>query len=336
VDYASKRYKNMKSTLEPLAEAQAISPSRTLPAISGIPAITVLPANPALSSLRGWVAVFAELFKARLTLLVLLTTVVGFYIGSNGPVGRWLLLHAVLGTALVASGAAALNQWWERELDARMRRTQERPLPSGQLQPATVLWVGSGCAVLGLADLAGAVNLLTAALGAASLSIYLFVYTPLKRVTWLNTLVGAIPGALPPVMGWTAARGELGAGGWALFSILALWQLPHFMAIAWIYRDDYARGGFKMLPVIDPDGHDTGRQAFIHALALLPVSVCPFFLHLAGPFYLASSLVLGLAFLWCAFRFERQLTVSKARQLFYMSIVYLPLLLTVLVLDKVK
>jgi protoheme IX farnesyltransferase len=170
----------------------------------------------------------------------------------------------------------------------------------------------------------------------ASLVCYLFVYTPLKRVTWLNTLAGAVPGALPPLMGWTAARGELSREGLALFAIQACWQVPHFMAIAWIYREEYARAGFKMLPVIDPQGRRTGRQALAFALALLAVSVCPFLLHLSGPIYLVSALVLGLIFVWFALQFAREAAVGRARQLFYASLLYLPLLLAVMVLDKLK
>jgi protoheme IX farnesyltransferase len=285
---------------------------------------------------KGWLAVYSDLFKARLTFLVLLTTLVGFYLGFRGPVDFVLMLHTVLGTALVASGAAALNQLWERKHDAKMRRTQNRPLPSGRLQPQTVLAVGCLCSVLGLVYLALAVNRLTALLGACSLLSYLFIYTPLKRVTWLNTAVGAIPGALPPLMGWTAARGELSAGGWALFAILAFWQLPHFLAIAWMYRDEYARAGFKMLPVLDPDGQRTGRQAVSHTLGLLPVSLCPFTFKLTGSIYLAGAVVLGAIFLWFAIQFARHMTVPRARQLFFASILYLPLLLVLKVLDKLK
>ena len=290
--------------------------------------------TPVVSVEKSWPAVYAELFKARLTFLVLLTTLVGFYIGATGPVNYWLMLHTVLGTALVAAGASALNQLWERKHDARMRRTQDRPLPSGRLQPQTVLLVGCATGLAGLAYLAIAVNLLTSAIGAASLLTYVLVYTPLKRVTWLNTAVGAIPGGLPPLMGWTAARGQLSPNGWALFAILALWQLPHFMAIAWIYREDYARAGFKMLPVLDPDGHRTGCQAVTHTLALVPVSLFPSMVGLTGPIYFAGALLLGLIFIWSAVQFSRQLTLSRARQLFYVSILYLPLLLALMVLDK--
>jgi protoheme IX farnesyltransferase len=292
--------------------------------------------NDAIPAEKGWVAVYADLIKARLTFLVLLTTLVGFYLGYRGPVNYLLMLHAVLGTALVASGASALNQLLEREYDAKMRRTRERPLPSGRLQPTTVMVFGGACACAGLLYLALAVNLITSVIGAVSLLSYLFIYTPLKRLTWLNTAVGAIPGALPPLMGWTAARGQLSGEGWALFAILAFWQLPHFLAIAWIYRGEYEKAGFKMLPVIDPQGHRTGRQAVSHTLGLLPVSLCPFLFGLTGPVYLVGALLLGLVFLWFAIQFARQLTVLRARQLFYASILYLPLLLTVMVLDKMK
>lgn len=285
---------------------------------------------------KGWVAVYADLIKARLTFLVVLTTLVGFYLGSRGPVDYLLMLHAVLGTALVASGAAALNQFLEREHDAKMRRTKNRPLPSGRLQPTTVMVFGGVCGCAGLLYLALAVNLTTAVIGAISLLSYLFIYTPLKRVTWLNTAIGAVPGGLPPLMGWTAARGELSREGWALFAILAFWQLPHFLAIAWMYREEYEKAGFKMLPGIDPEGHRTGRQAVSHTLGLLPVSLFPFLFHVTGTIYLVGALVLGGVFLWCAVQFARQLTHARARQLFFMSILYLPLLMIVMVLDKIR
>jgi heme o synthase len=292
--------------------------------------------NEAVAAEKSWLAVYSDLIKARLTFLVLLTTLVGFYVGFRGPMNYFLMLHALLGTGLVASGASALNQLLEREHDAKMRRTKDRPLPSGRLQPTTVMVFGGVCSCAGLLYLALAVNLTTSVIGAVSLLSYLFIYTPLKRVTWLNTVVGAIPGALPPLMGWTAARGQLSREGWGLFAILVFWQLPHFLAIAWIYRDEYAKAGFKMLPVIDPDGHRTARQAVSHTLGLLPISLCPFLFKLTGPVYLAGALVLGLTFLWFAIQFARRLTVSSARQLFYVSILYLPLLLTVMVLDKIK
>jgi len=285
---------------------------------------------------KGGVAVFGELLKLRLTLLVLLTTLVGFYVGFRGPMNYALMLHTVFATALVAGGAAALNQLLERVHDAKMRRTAGRPLPSGRLQPTAVLIYGAACSAAGLIWLALAVNLLTSFLGAITLVLYLFVYTPMKRVTWLNTAIGAVPGALPPLMGWTAARDAVSAEGWVLFAILCFWQLPHFLAIAWIYREEYAKAGFVMLPLVDAEGFRTGRQAVSHALGLLPVSLFPFLLHLAGPVYLVSALMLGLGYLGCAVKFSRQLTLASARLLFLASILYLPLLFIVMVLDKTR
>ena len=285
---------------------------------------------------KSWVAVYSELFKAQLTLLVLLTTAVGVYVGSPGNVDYLLMCKALTGTGLLAAGAAALNQLMERDLDALMRRTRERPLPSGRLQPGTVLLIGATTSLIGLATLGFTVNRITCLLGAASLASYLLIYTPMTRIAWMNTLVGAIPGALPPLMGWTAARGEITSEGLALFAILAFWQLPHFMAIAWIYRDEYARAGFQMLPMVDPDGHRTGRQAVSHTLALIAVSLCPFLFRLAGPLYLVGALTLGGIFIACALGFSRQLTIPSARRLFYASILYLPLLLGAMVIDKVR
>jgi protoheme IX farnesyltransferase len=285
---------------------------------------------------RSWTAVFSDLVKARLTTLVLMTTAVGFYIGERGAMDFILFFNALAATALVASGASALNQLLEREYDAKMRRTQNRPLPSGRLQPTTVMIFGGVSSVAGLVYLAFAVNLLTSVLGAVTLVSYLFIYTPLKRMTWANTLVGAVPGALPPLMGWTAARNELNGEGWALFAILFFWQLPHFFAIAWMYRDEYAKAGFKMLPNVDADGRRTAEQSISNTLALLAVSMCPFVFKMAGTIYLTGAIILGAGFLFCAIQFSRQLTLSRARQLFLASIIYLPLLLALMVWDKVK
>jgi len=279
---------------------------------------------------------FSDLIKARLTTLVLLTTAVGFYIGEIGSINFILFFNTLAATGLVAAGASALNQLLEREYDAKMRRTQDRPLPSGRLQPTTVAIFGGVGSVAGLIYLALAVNLLTSVLGAVTLVSYLFIYTPLKRVTWLNTAIGAIPGALPPLMGWTAARNELGGQGWVLFAILAFWQMPHFFAIAWIYRDEYAKAGFVMLPNVDADGKRTGQQTVSHTFALLIASLCPFIFKMAGTIYLAGAIILGAGFLFCALQFSRQLTLARARQLFLASIIYLPLLLTLMVWDKVK
>lgn len=293
-----------------------------------------LPATSAAE--KPMVSVLCDLVKARLTFLVLLTTLVGFYVGTRGAVDYWLLAHTLLGTTLLACGAAALNQLWEREHDALMRRTADRPLPSGRMQPETVLILGGAFSIAGLLYLAFAVNLITSLLGAATLASYVFVYTPLKRITWLNTAVGAVPGALPPMMGWTAARNEITGEGWSLFVILFFWQIPHFLAIAWMYRDEYARAGFVMLPAVDPDGLRTGSQAVSHTLGLLTVSLAPFVFGLAGAVYLAGALVLGLIFLFAAIQFSRQLTRQRARLLFFISILYLPLLLGLMVFDKLK
>ena len=285
---------------------------------------------------KSWTAVFADLVKARLTLLVLLTTFVGFYLGESGAVNYLLMFHTLFGTALVAAGAAALNQLLERDYDAKMRRTAGRPLPAGHLQPATVALFGGVCSVAGLIYLAVAVNLLTSVVGAVTSISYLFIYTPLKRMSWVNTLVGAIPGALPPLMGWTAARNELSGEGWTLFAILAFWQIPHFMAIAWLYRDEYGKAGFIMLPNVDADGSRTAQYAVANTLALFIVSLCPFLLKMNGPFYLATTMILSAGYFACAVRFARQLTQARARQLFLASIIYLPLLLAAMVGDKMK
>ncbi|MEQ2006302.1 MAG: heme o synthase [Limisphaerales bacterium] len=279
-------------------------------------------------------SVLAELFKARLTSLVLLTTLVGFYLGQRGGMNWLLLVNTLMGTGLLACGAAALNQYLERDFDALMERTEDRPLPAGLIQPQTVVVLGGVISVAGLLWLAFGANLLTAVLGAVTLISYLFIYTPLKRKTTLNTAIGAIPGALPPLMGWTAARGDLSIEGWALFAILFFWQLPHFLAIAWMYREDYARGGFVMLPLVDRDGTRTGRSAVSHTLGLLPVSLSPFVFQMSGALYLSGALVLGLVFLWCAARFAKHMDRLSARRLFFASILYLPLLLGLMVFDK--
>jgi protoheme IX farnesyltransferase len=288
------------------------------------------------TSERSAFAIWSDLVKARLTILVLLTTLAGFYAGTEGATDWVLLAHALLGTALVACGAAALNQWWEREHDAKMPRTEARPLPAKELSESTVLIAGGLLSIGGLVYLAVFVNLLTSLLGAITLLCYLLVYTPLKRVTTLNTAIGAIPGALPPLMGWTAARDSVSREGWALFAILFFWQLPHFLAIAWMYREEYAKAGFVMLPVRDPEGIRTGRQAISHTLGLIPVSVCPALFGMSGVIYFFGALLLGLAFLWCAIQFSRELTRARARQLFFASILYLPLLLGLMALDKVR
>jgi len=280
-------------------------------------------------------AVLSELFKTRLTTLVLLTTFIGFYLGTVGNVDYLLLLHTLIGTALLACGSSVLNQWLEREHDAKMHRTEDRPLPTGRISADNALKLGGVLSAAGLVYLAFSVNLLTSLLGAATMILYVLIYTPLKRVTTLNTVIGAIPGALPPLMGWTAAQGQITIQGWSLFAILFFWQLPHFLAIAWMYRDDYARAGFQMLPIVDPSGARTGRQAVSHTLGLLMISFFPFLFRMVGIAYVIGALVLGIVFLVSAIRFARRLDRPSARTLFFVSIIYLPLMMILMVLDKI-
>ncbi len=285
-------------------------------------------------SVRGRVLDFAELFKARLTLLVLLTTAAGFYLGAESPINYAALFHVVFGTAAAAAGAAALNQWWERKLDALMRRTRTRPVPAGRMRPVEALTLGAVLSIFGVGYLAVACNALSAALAALTIVIYIFGYTPLKRASTANTLVGAIPGAIPPIIGWAAARGSIEAGAWSLFAILLLWQLPHFFAIAWMYREDYARAGFRMISSDDRSGERSASQSVFFCILLLVIAGLPAFLGIATFVYLAIELVLGALFIAVAMRFLKMRTAGAARLLFITSIVYLPLLLGALVLTK--
>lgn len=278
---------------------------------------------------------FVELTKPRVTTLVLVTTLVGFYLGSRGSLDLVLLLNTLVGTALVAAGTSAFNQYVEREQDGRMHRTRQRPLPAGRMDPNHALAFASGMAAAGLLHLALLVNLLTAGLAALTMLIYVLVYTPLKRVSSLCTLVGAIPGALPPLMGWTAARGDIAAGGIVLFAILFVWQLPHSLSIAILYREDYARGGFRLLPVVDPDGGSTGRQILAHCLVLLPLSLTPSLLALSGVYYFYGALLLGIALTACAVPIVFNPTARAARRLLLASVIYLPVLLCLMALDRI-
>ena len=277
----------------------------------------------------------ADLVKARLSLLTVVTAMAGFALGVKDS-WSWLLLAAtVAGTALSAAGAAALNQWWEREFDARMKRTRERPLPAGRMAASDALLTGVGLSLSGVLCLALFANVLAAALAAATIASYIFVYTPLKRVTTLNTIVGAVPGALPPLIGWTAARGSINAEGVTLFAILFLWQMPHFLAIAWLYRSDYAQAGFRMLSENDESGAITGRQAFIYALALLAVSLLPSVFFGYSALYFYGALLLGAGFASVAANFAVSGgSVPAARWLFLASIAYLPFLLALMVLAR--
>jgi protoheme IX farnesyltransferase len=285
-------------------------------------------------SRSGLVRDLVELVKARLTLLVLLTTAVGFYLGADGPVNFAALLHTVFGTAAAAAGAAALNQWWEYNLDALMQRTRSRPVPAGRMRPRDALMLGSALSIFGVAYLALVCNALSAALAAITIIIYIFAYTPLKRVSTFNTALGAVPGALPPMIGWAAARGTLNAGAWMLFAILFFWQLPHFFAIAWMYRDDYARAGFQMISSDDRTGERSASQSVFFCMILFVVAGLPAFLGIATVFYLLAELILGAVFVAVAMRFLKTRARADARRLFITSIIYLPLLLGALVLSK--
>jgi protoheme IX farnesyltransferase len=275
----------------------------------------------------------SELTKARLTVMVLLTTLAGFCLASRGVFDWSKLGHTLLGTALVAICSSILNQALERDTDALMRRTQVRPFVTRRLPLTETIIAGLVLGALGLAELAWFVNGLTALLSALTLVIYVFAYTPLKRVSEINTLVGAIPGALPPLIGAAAARGHFSVEGWTLFAILAFWQLPHFYAIAWMYKDDYRDAGLRMVSTNDPNGTRTGIHAVISALILLPVSLLPAWIGHSGLFYAASAGFLSLAFIAAAIRFARQPDRPHARTLFLTSILYLPLILTALALD---
>ena len=290
-------------------------------------------ANSELSRNR-FVADFSELVKARLTLLVLLTTAVGFYLGAEEPINYLGLFHVVFGTAAAAAGAAALNQWWERKLDGLMHRTRMRPVPAGRMRPIDALLLGGGLSILGVGYLAVLCNALSALLAAITIAIYIFGYTPLKRVTTFNTALGAVPGALPPMIGWTAARGTIEAGAWSLFAIIFLWQLPHFFAIAWMHRDDYARAGFRMISSDDRSGERSASQSVFFCILLLVIAGLPAFLGIVSSIYLPAELALGGAFIAVAMRFLRTRTSADARLLFFTSIIYLPLLLTALILTK--
>lgn len=292
-------------------------------------------ANAHLADSRRLTAVgdYVALTKPRLNFLVVLTSAAGYYLGVSGVPDLLQMSQAVLGTALVAGGSAVLNQVYERDTDARMRRTRLRPLPDRRISPIDATVYGLVLATSGLAVLAVSTNWVAALLALATLLLYIAVYTPMKRTSQLSTLVGAVPGALPAVIGWAAARGDVSLGGWTLFAIVFLWQIPHFMALAWMYRDDYRAAGFPMLPVVEPDGLRTGRQALQYAIALLPVSIGPTVVGVAGWVYFWLALALGIALLLLAARFAASRSDSAARALFFGSIIYLPLIWAVMVLD---
>ena len=275
------------------------------------------------------------LTKPRVVLMILVTTLVGYYVGLSGAPDWVRVLHLAVGTMLAAGGTLALNQYWERDVDGRMERTRARPLPDGRLMPLEALVFGGAITALGIVELAAFVGMAAAAVTLATFALYLFAYTPLKLRTALCTLVGAVPGALPPVTGWVAAREELGAGAWILFGILFLWQLPHTLAIGQLYRDDYARAGVRLLPVIDPEGASTARQIVTGCLALMGVSLLPTLIGLAGAVYCAGAMALGLGLVVLAGCQALAPSMTGARRVLFASLLYLPALLALLALDKV-
>ncbi len=276
---------------------------------------------------------YLALTKPRLNLLVVLTTLAGYYLGMPDEAPTARLIHTVLGTTLVAGGASVLNQVWERNTDRLMRRTRTRPLPASRLAPGPALWFGMALSALGLAELWFLANPLSSIVALLTVLSYVVVYTPMKLKSSLSTIVGAVPGALPPLIGWAAATNSLSPGGWALFGIVFFWQMPHFLAIAWMHREDYASAGMPLLPVIEPSGRSTGRQAVLYAAAMIPVSLLPTLLGLAGPRYLVTAIVLGAVVLWLSVEFAVNRTHVVARRLFFATIIYLPLVLGALVAD---
>lgn len=287
--------------------------------------------NSQLSSLLSSIGDYLELSKARIVFMVLITTFAGF-LCAGGSAWSLALLHTLIGTAVVAAGTNASNQYFERRRDALMERTRNRPVPAGRISPFAALLFSASASGFGIVYLLIAVNDLAALLAAITLFTYVAIYTPLKVRSTACTLVGAVPGAIPPMIGWAAVTGNLGAGAWILFGILFLWQLPHFLAISWMYRQDYERGGFAMTAVGDPDGRTTSTQAVLYALALLPVSLLPAFVGMTGTLYAIGAAMAGLAMVGWSLRFASLRSHRSARELFLVSILYLPLVMSILVL----
>ena len=285
-------------------------------------------------SLRERVSAYVELTKPRITFLIVLTAAAGFAMASVGRIDYMAMLSAMFGVGLLSSGIATLNQYAERDLDGFMRRTATRPLPAGKLMPWEALAFGAGITIAAEIYLLVFVNPLSALLGLTVIAGYLFAYTPLKTRTSLSTMVGAFPGAVPPLIGWTAARDSISIEGWVLFAILFLWQFPHFLAIAWMYREDYSRAGILMLPVVEPDGRVTAQQIVVYTLMLLPVSVLPTILGMSGRIYLAGAVLLGLLFLYSSLRAAFSMSRQQARRLLLASVLYLPLLFILMVLNR--
>jgi heme o synthase len=291
------------------------------------------PSSLAVSQSRPWVD-YVALTKPRVNLLVLVTTTIGFHLGNLGRTDLALLFHTVVGTFLVASGAAAFNQVLERDVDARMRRTMARPLPGGRVSARDAALFATALSIAGILELWFGANWLAATVALITLASYALVYTPLKRVTSLATIIGAVPGALPPVIGWAASRGSVGLEAWVLFAIVFVWQMPHVLAVSWLYREDYARGGIRVLPVEDPNGRSTAFQMVNYAAALVPVSLMPTIVGIAGRTYLAGAIILSIALLAVTIRFARNRTPEGARRLFAASLVYLPVLWVLMLADR--
>jgi heme o synthase len=290
--------------------------------------------------LRWWVGStslikdYIALTKPRITWLILMSTGVGYFFGAKNGWHFLTLLHTIIGTGLIASGTAALNQWYEREADAKMRRTQARPLPAGRLDAWKALIFAIAISVVGFVELWFGANPLASMLGLVTLLTYLFVYTPLKQRSPHSTTIGSIPGAMPPLIGFAAASGTLTWDAWVLFAILFLWQFPHFYAIAWMYKEDYARAGIRMLPVVEPDGKSTARRILLYSIALIPISLMPKFFAMAGTAYLYGAIALGLAFVYYGLRIRLDRTRQQARRVLLASVVYLPLLFSLMLIDR--
>jgi protoheme IX farnesyltransferase len=286
---------------------------------------------------------YIALTKPRITWLILMSTGIGYFFGLPGAANWWQflkgihylsLIHTIIGTGLIASGTAALNQWFERAADLKMRRTANRPLPAGRLSAGSALAFGVALSVAGFVELWLGVNLLSGLIGAFTLASYLFLYTPMKQRTWWSTTVGAIPGAMPPMIGYAAAAGTITREAWVLGAILFLWQFPHFYSIAWMYKEDYARAGIRMLPVVEPDCRSTARQIVLYGVALIPVSLVPGILGMSGRIYLAGALLLGLWFLYSGVRVAMERTLARARGVLVTSVLYLPLIYGLMLLDR--
>jgi protoheme IX farnesyltransferase len=277
---------------------------------------------------------FVALGKPELTLLSVLTAVGAAYLAAENGVPYGILLHTFVGTLLVGMGAGALNQYLERAYDALMKRTENRPLPGGRVTPKEAIAFGLIAATLGVLELSVFTTVLAGFLAIGTLATYLFLYTPLKRLTPFATVVGGVPGALPPVIGWAAVRGEVGIEAWTLFAILFFWQMPHFFALAWMYRKDYARGGYKVLTVVDPEGIATSRQIIVYSAALIPASLLPTYVGLLSPAYFCGAFVLSALFFLVALQLSRQRTSPAARRLFYASLAYVPAIILLMILDR--